>query len=164
MATVKKQNAILAVLAVALLAVTAFIWSNSVKDSSRSNADSSSVQEIVEPLLEKVGITDQDDVNFTVRKTAHFLEFMLLGIVSGLLVWNFYRMKKSNFFGWGCFYGLAVADIDEFIQSFSDRTSSVSDVLLDFSGFISGFIIVTLVFVIIIRRKGRRALKAKKNK
>lgn len=140
----KKQNIILVVLFALLILINAFIWHNSMKNSEASNADSDVIEEIVEPILEKVGITDPDDINFTVRKAAHFSEFMMLGLAASGIVCCIKKMYEKTLVGCGLFYGLAVAVTDEFLQSFSDRTSSVSDVLIDFSGFTLGFLLILL--------------------
>lgn len=69
-----------------------------------------------------------------IRKLAHFLEFVLLGL---LLCRSFSAFGVKNFTATGyiLFLGLLAAVVDEYIQSFSPgRGSMVKDVLLDFSG------------------------------
>ena len=53
-----------------------------------------------------------------------------------------YRIKKDygvGLYATAFFYVLLVAVLDEHIQSFSDRTSSTGDILLDFIGSLTGF-------------------------
>ena len=78
-------------------------------------------------------------VSFIVRKGAHLAEFFLLGF---LVMYAVAEVKKKlpSMVGFGYFYVLLVAVTDEFIQSFSDRTSSVKDVLIDFTGAFIGFV------------------------
>ena len=47
------------------------------------------------------------------------------------------------------FYGLFVGVCDEFIQSFSDRTSSVRDVLIDFFGYMTGAVVAVGIMLMI---------------
>ena len=51
------------------------------------------------------------------------------------------------------FAGLAVAVTDETIQIFSGRGSQVLDVVLDFSGALTGILLVSLLIPLIEKRK-----------
>lgn len=156
----KKQKAVLTVLAAVTVFITVFIWSNSFKDSESSNSASDTVIELIQPVLDSI-CKDGTQQNFLVRKLAHVSEFAALGISVAFL--HRYYMKYSrgkSFFGFACFYGLAVAVADEFIQSFSDRTDSVNDVLIDFSGYIIGFLICVCIFFMIDMKKKKRDSRA----
>lgn len=142
-----------------VLLLTAFIFSNSFKNVEESHEDSNSVLKVVLLFLGDIVDLDYEDVSFFVRKAAHLVEFCCLGMaVKGFLL----QLKKDyekTFYGWGCFYALAVAVTDEYIQGFSDRTSSVKDVLLDFSGALLGILFVTLVVSMIRDIRQRRGLR-----
>ena len=85
---------------------------------------------------------DSDDrMHKFVRKAAHFIEFAALGGCIGLFTDGVTRRFWQS---WAVFMPLFVilltGVVDEFIQSFSDRTSMVKDVLLDFSGGLFGLL------------------------
>lgn len=150
-----KKKTMLLILLVVI--VTMFIFSNSFMNSKESNATSGVIVELVRPLVEFIAGSDAD-VNFIVRKGAHLTEFFALGFLVLLAVFEI----KKEFLGFGFFYVLFVGVTDEFIQSFSDRTSSVSDVLIDFSGAMLGFAACGILSLCI--RKFKQMLIVKKNK
>ena len=143
----KKQKRILILLAVIPLLVTLFIFSNSLKDSASSNAVSDRVIEWLRPILDRI-FPDVALQNFLVRKLAHVLEFAMLGIAIALFHRYVQNYCGKHFYGFACFYGLAVAVIDELIQSISDRTDSVQDVCLDFSGYMIGVLLMIGIFLL----------------
>lgn len=80
------------------------------------------------------------ETDLVLRKIAHMIEYALLGIsVIPLSIKINSRFKKS-IIGFSFFFVLAVAVLDEHIQSFSDRSSSTSDIILDFFGALFGFL------------------------
>lgn len=83
-------------------------------------------------------------VHYIVRKSAHFFEYAVLG---GLAFWMFSGFKLTfwNQVIYTLFMSLSVAVTDEYLQSFVARTSSVSDVLIDFSGGMTGVLIIYLI-------------------
>ena len=84
-------------------------------------------------------------VNILIRKLAHGFEFFLLGLV---LNFTFYMMKlrKINIVIYSLFLVLLSASCDEFFQLFiKGRTSTVTDILIDFIG---GVIACTAFFVV----------------
>lgn len=115
--------------------VTAFIWGNSMLDAEKSGNISKNVTEIVcEILGEKPDEVNMDKANFTVRKIAHFSEFLLLGVLYSLVKFKIDGKSFSLLIFLPLFCTLLTAVADEFIQSFTGRGSMVSDVLIDFSG------------------------------
>ncbi len=156
MKTAKRQRIILAVLAAVTVLITLFIWSNSLKDSKRSTSASDTVIDLIQPVLDSI-CKDTKQQSFLVRKLAHVSEFAALGIAIAFLHRKYtqYTLHKS-FYGFATFYGLAAAVTDEFIQSFSDRSDSVRDVLIDFSGYMIGALLVTGIFLIIDRKRDNR--------
>lgn len=122
----------------------AFIWSNSFQSVPESQADSLSVVEAIEPLLKLgSGGTKMDVERF--RKVAHFAEFWLLGLELALLLIALRKVSLQN--AVNClFASLVVAVVDETIQVFSDRGSRVTDVLLDYSGAVTGLLAAFLVY------------------
>lgn len=134
--------------------MTGFIFSNSLKNSEQSNQASGVIENFVKPIIDDIFGEDVINVNYVVRKGAHLTEFFALGFcVFNLII----ACKKKSYIGYGLFYVLMVAVSDEYIQSFSDRTSSVKDVLIDFTGAIIGFSVCILVLWI--HYKAKKAQK-----
>lgn len=152
----KEKNRILSVLfAFLTIFVTVFIFSNSFANGEASHNFSNTVIDLF--FLRK--LLDNEIVHFVVRKAAHVIEFALLGASSLGLTIALQKQYQKHFYGFSLFYVLFVAVIDEHIQKFSyGRTSSTSDILLDFFGALIGFILVFLVrLLIIIYRKKKCA-------
>ncbi|MBR3692617.1 MAG: VanZ family protein [Clostridia bacterium] len=139
------------IFALAVLGVTAFIFSNSLKGIDASVQDSDAVIAIIRPILEALGIRGDINWHFIVRKGAHLTEFALLGVAVALFVIAVKRDKRLR--GYELVYPLGVAAADELIQSFSDRTSQLDDVLIDFVGATVGFCAVWLISYLIFKRK-----------
>lgn len=98
---------------------------------------------------------DNMDINFRVthtmvRKTAHFLEYFLLGLLL-LMTLRVYTRRVVGHLGWALFGGLLVPVVDETLQLFTPgRSGQLTDVLIDFGGAFSG-IMVALVITLIAR-------------
>lgn len=149
-----RQRWIIAILAVLLVLVVIFIFSNSLKSGVESNGDSSKIVKLIEPIIEKLFGNGEVDINYAVRKGAHLAEFALLGFLTFLLVRTITRCSGKKLVFAGFFATLAVAVTDEYIQLFTGRTSSVSDILIDFSGALIGMTVAFLLCLII--RKERK--------
>ena len=80
------------------------------------------------------------------RKSAHFCEFGLLGCELMLLFWLRSGVRFQNLCN-AAFAALLSAVTDETIQSFSGRGSQVLDVVLDFSGALTGILLVSLLMI-----------------
>lgn len=135
----------------AMLSVAAagFIFSNSMKDSTSSLAQSDSVAEKLEPFLAPQSVQEEraeipEKLSSLVRKSAHVVEFCVLGLCLGGLAVNLGRYCRRTFLALPLLLALLVGVTDEYIQSFTGRTSSVRDVLLDFAGGAAGILIVFL--------------------
>lgn len=136
-----------------LAAVLLFIWGNSLLPPSWSWRVSGVVQEAVEqvlPVEQADGLIGQVK-GFTVRKLAHMSEFALLGALLALLTCAHSRRDRVALM---LLLGLLAALLDETIQKFTGRTSSVLDVWLDFSGVVLGLLLARLFFLLRCRRRG----------
>lgn len=93
--------------------------------------------------------------NYIVRRSAHLFEYFILA----LLVSNSFKQFKvenSRALIYILFICLFTAHLDEFYQSFiPGRTSSVRDVLLDFTGSLTGILFSYLTFYKNYRRSRR---------
>ncbi len=136
---IKNKKAILP--STLIIVVTTFIFSNSLKNGIESKQDSDVFLNLFRPLLVWIFGEDPKVLNHVVRKAAHLVEFFILAL---LICWLSHVVKKK-FHGYGLLYSLGVAIIDEFIQSFTGRTSRVLDILIDFSGALIGFGIFLLI-------------------
>lgn len=128
-----------------LIATLCFIWSNSLA----GKEESASLSQRITAWLNGIGIPVTDHF---VRKSAHFCEFGLLGCELMLLFW----LRSGLHFQNACnaaFAALLSAVTDETIQIFVGRGSQVSDVVLDFSGALTGLLFVSLVIRLIKKRK-----------
>ena len=137
----KIDIAIYATLILAIVLTLGFIFGNSLKGPVESTEQSDKIVEIVRPIIDPCGKMSDDEISHVVRKSAHFIEYMILGGECALLA--YFVKRKLTFAGAVCAAGgcLLSADIDEYIQSFTNRGSMVSDVLLDFIGSITGIAI-----------------------
>ena len=160
----KRALALRLLLLAALLAAYCFIFGNSATVAKDSIAKSDKVIEVVEPVVKPVieKVTKKpvtyEIMNFFVRKTAHFIEFCVLGALWAGLALALPKPTWERAF-LPLFSSLASAVTDEFIQSFLDRTSSLKDVVLDFTGAFLGMTAVFCAFLLIralVRRKKRR--------
>ena len=84
------------------------------------------------------------DWSYIVRKGAHLFEFFVLGTLTMILSECIERRRWRAII-YALLYVLAVASADEFIQSFTGRTSSFTDVLIDMLGAVIGIGLVMLM-------------------
>ncbi len=134
----------LVIFLVLIVLAIGFIFYNSLQNSEESHKASGIIENIVKPLIDKIFGEGSVDINFIVRKAAHLTEFCVLGfVVMGVVI-----TVGIKYLGYGLFSVLAIAVTDEYIQSFMDRTSSVKDVLIDFTGAMIGFVICTVLYLI----------------
>ena len=142
-------------LLILLIALTVgFIFTQSLLPKETSKKESDAVGDIIAEIIPPDTPTG-DYVQKHVRKIAHFVEFMALGAETALYVIFF--MKKKKLFALSYPIALIIAFFDETIQIFSGRGPSVTDVWIDFSGFLFATLILYAVWglVYLIKRKIR---------
>lgn len=140
-----------------LASTVIFIFSNSMLSGEDSNQKSGVIVELIRPIIDPDGNMATYEIQYIVRKTAHFMEFFVLG--ASLTVISFIVSNKifSPWIFMPMFFTLAGAVADEYVQSFTGRTSLVSDIVIDFSGGMCGIIVTTIIFSIIcIAKKHKR--------
>ena len=128
-----------------LIATLCFIWSNSLV----GKEGSASLSRTVTAWLNGIGIPVTEHF---VRKSAHFCEFGLLGCELMLLFWLRSGVHFQNLCN-AAFAALLSAVTDETIQIFSGRGSQVQDVVLDFSGALTGILLMSFIIQLIEKRK-----------
>lgn len=146
-----KNNICIVISALLVLLTTLFIFYNSSKSNEASHNDSQFFSEIISGNSVKTAVkTVNEPFVFSIRKIAHLIEFAALGISVICLILSIKQKIGKAFFGSGLFYVLAVAVADEYLQTFSGRSSSINDILLDFTGAVIGFLL-TLILVFIVK-------------
>ena len=114
--------------------VTAVIFVNSSLPATESGRLSGVVAQLVLQLARLLDITLTGNVEHTIRKLAHFLEFACLGLLWCKTFASFHVSNRTSP-GYILLLCLLTAVADEYIQLFSPgREGRVMDVLLDFSG------------------------------
>lgn len=131
--------------------ITAFVFLNSAMDYESSHNASGNVTNIITANKQ----SNNRVIELIIRKMAHMIEYAFLGIAVISLNFCLKKQYGKSFYGFALFYALAVAVTDEHIQSYSDRTSSTEDIIIDFVGALLGFFLVHLV-VSVARKLGKR--------
>ncbi|MDO4564000.1 MAG: VanZ family protein [Clostridia bacterium] len=161
-----KRTILIVILALLTALTIAYIFSNSFADSEQSNEQSDSVVEIVRPIIDPDASLPDEELDVIVRKTAHIVEFAVLGVMTALLCLSIFRFSWKDALKNICiplFIILTVGVCDEYIQSLNDRTSMVEDVLIDFGGGLIGLALTSSVYAIVrliqTAKSKKRALK-----
>lgn len=130
------------------ISIILFAFIHSSMPADISSDESESVLGFLNSFLSLFGIGD-DLTEHIIRKSAHFIEYTALGVMFALCAYSFNRSKPYKFFPNIIGAGILTAVIDETIQlNVEGRSGQISDVWLDFSGVLTGAVIMTLVFVI----------------
>ena len=117
-----------------VVVLTAVIFVNSSLPAPESGKLSGFAAQFVVQLSQLLDIELKGDVEHTIRKLAHFLEFACLGLLWCKTFASF-RVSNRTSTGYILLLCLLTAVTDEYIQLFSlGREGKVMDVLLDFSG------------------------------
>ena len=148
----KKRMVRCGIMLAAILIVTLFIFGNSFAGYDMSHDTSNSISEIILPDK----YSDSEKVLLIIRKMAHLIEYAALGMAVMQFAKCVEKDYRKKLYAFACFYVLFVAVLDEHIQSFSDRTSSTGDILLDFFGALIGFAIVITIYFICVKLKKRK--------
>ncbi len=129
-----------------------YIFSNSLQSAEESSEESQGVVEVIEKAIQKVE-PDFELSHHFVRKTAHFVEYFVLGSLLSLVL--FYNSAApSALVLKTTFAGLFTALCDETLQLFSQgRDGAVLDVWLDFSAVIFSHFIALLIYYFIKSKK-----------
>ena len=129
-----KRNIITAVLTLFILLTLCVIWGHSLEGPEASSEKSQAVLEhIIQPILGPI-FGRENITELFVRKLGHFTEFFILGAACTALLWVRRKIRAHWIVHTLCF-GFLVGAIDETLQIFTKRGSSLSDVWLDFAGF-----------------------------
>ena len=146
----KKYNLSVLCVIFALLSIawTLFIFSNSLKNGEQSDKVSLGVVDKIKPIVDPDDKMERSDLNKIVRKLAHGLEFMALGILTCAFLFTLTISDKKRFYALPPVYCAIVAAADEFIQLHTGRTGSIKDVFIDIGGAVSGILLFTAAAII----------------
>ena len=146
------------VLLALLVAWCITIWQFSLAPAEKSSGTSSQVQDFCNDVLDKVGVEATVTAK-TVRKTAHFTEFMLLGFLAAA------TLLAHGFGHWLLLSPLVFAPaavIDECIQIFvPGRGPAILDVLLDVAGGTFGAAVCWALITLLLYIKNKREKNSK---
>jgi len=117
--------------------VTLFIWGQSLLPGTVSAQESGFFTRLLAGLLGLEAVPAW--MHGLVRKVAHFTEFGVLGAL-----WSGYGRRRP--LRWTWMYGLGVAAADECLQFLSpDRGPAVTDVAIDYAGYLCGWLLVLFI-------------------
>ena len=147
----KHRHLLLVLNIIAIVLILCFVFSNSMASKKESSQQSTAVSNLIRPILYPVvdllsaqPVTNQL-LHTVVRKTAHFVEFAALAVFSTLLLYQLRGTWRTHCLAYVLFGTLLSAVTDEFIQSLTERGSRVTDVVLDFSGALTGILLTVLL-------------------
>ena len=153
------------ILSFVILLTILIIWGHSFMTPEISTEESSFVKEIVEAVVQSVSNNEAFTIpEVVIRKSAHFIEYAILGLELVILI----TINKSlsdddkkrglikkllSLYPTAFVLSLFVGSIDETIQHFTGRYSSVWDVLLDLAGASFSILVFLLIRVLFLRRR-----------
>ena len=149
-------------------AVMAFIFGFSMEDAERSDRTSGKISRtvvyVVYPDFDQKPREEKqirfDYVQHLVRKTAHFTEYLILGIMIRLCLESWFGRRKGMMRGaWSA--GTLYAGTDELHQLAIDgRSGQWTDVLLDSGGVLAGAAIAELILYLSMKNGARPERKS----
>ena len=143
------------ILLIVLIGIMGFIYYMSAQPVVRSGEMSFRIDRLVCRLFvdgfENMTTEQQQvavyDMDFLVRKSAHFLEYTMLGLILMLTGRTFLTSHQKTA---AMLTGAVYAALDEFHQYFvPGRACQVRDVLIDYSGIVTGILTALLLMRII---------------
>lgn len=143
----------------AVLFYVLFIYSNSMKPAELSSQDSGQVLRLLQDCFYSAGISAGWLTDHIIRKTAHFSEYALLGLLLTCCMKS-YGLNTDRRWLIHSLSGFLIPFLDETIQLFvAGRSGQISDVWLDCFGVLFGTGVSVLFFVI---RKKTEKMNVKK--
>lgn len=134
------------ILLTAGLIAFAFIHSSMTAD--ESGAESAVTMGFLQNILDALGV-NFELTDHIVRKLAHFAEYTAIGIMLMNTAYAFNKSRPYVFYPHILFAGLFTAVIDEAIQlNVPGRYGMITDALLDFSGIVTGSVLMLIILTI----------------
>ena len=163
----KKYLIFTIIICVLAVAINVYIIMHSCLDAAESTKAASGVVEVTEEVVNTVSpgtITPENHDSFVtfVRKAfGHFGLFAISGLLSPLAIYlSLNPLKWSKY--WmliviSLVFGFLMGALTEIIQlSVPGRSGEFKDVLIDFSGYVLGFLIILLILFLIIRHQNKK--------
>jgi len=151
------KKKVLLVPSLILAVILFFIFFNSFMNNSESNMYSGFFVKLVYLITPKISFLEwKIPLEVLIRKLAHVVEFSVLGACVMLLIRYIKKHYNKSCYLISVFLLFLVSLLDELIQSFSDRSNSFFDVLLDFVSALIGLFVMFLIFKIYDKLKIRR--------
>lgn len=123
--------------------LTLIFWFSN-QDATKSSGLSNGLLKSLENLLH-LPLTS-DFFSLLIRKTAHFSEYLILGVLTILLLIQ-YKIENKKIYLISSLFGLFYAITDEFHQLFiPGRNGTPIDVGIDFLGCLTGIIIFAYIY------------------
>ncbi len=136
------------ILLIITILIAAFIFIHSSIPAVDSTVESDAAFGVLDRLTALLNLPNLFNA-ITIRKLAHFAEFAVFGFFLSATVRSYGGSFTRELFKI-LFFLLAVPVTDETIQFFPEgRSAQVSDVLLDFSGAVFGFLCLALLWAIV---------------
>lgn len=134
---------------VSLLGVLFFIFANSCVPASESAAESRSVWDFLLSFFPFI-------THHAVRKLAHFAEYALLGAHLAFAPILLPASTKVSY-PTALFFGAVIALLDEGLQRLvPGRAGTLTDVLIDYLGYLTALLVMLAVFFVYAKKKRRR--------
>ena len=162
------------IVSILALLINAYIIMHSCLNASQSTEASRGVIDVTEDVINTVApntITPENYDSFAlfIRKAfGHFGLFVVSGLLTSLAVFLLFNMSNSSKHYInvviGLSLGLLLAIITETIQLLVEgRSGELTDILIDFSGYSLGALIVGLVLFLVIRNRNKKARQVTSN-
>ncbi len=143
------------IMTILCVVVIGAIFFNSSLDAAESTDMSSPIVDGINRFFASIHL-DVTVTEKTVRKTAHFLEYALLGTLLAVTTYLYVNKRKTAFV-MALPLGCAVALCDEAIQLFpKGRSCEVKDMLIDSAGILTAVLIVQLILFLKEKLKGKK--------
>ena len=164
----KKYLIFTIIICVLAVAINAYIIMHSCLNAAQSTQASNEVVEVAEEAVNTVSpgtITPENHDSFAtfIRKAfGHFGLFFISGLLSSLAIYlSLNPWKWSKY--WTLIvvslaFGLFMGSLTEIIQlNVPGRSGQFTDVLIDFSGYLLGFLTILLILFLIIRKHNKKS-------
>lgn len=163
----KKRIVIKWIIIALAIALNVFIIVNSCIPGAASSKESHQFTDVVKNVVNAfkpntIVETNYNDFHALCRKLfGHFSLFLIDGVISTISIQDIIKNKKCDKILWQIliplFFGLFVAALTEIIQLIvPGRAGMITDILIDFAGFVVGTFIVILIKFIIHHKKSKK--------
>lgn len=147
-----KINILRAILVILLILQMWIIFGFSNQNGDESGTISKRITQMITKNIKAIQELDTEEkekiltkIEYFIRKLAHFSLYTVIGLLSISLMFT-YKIKTKKQIAISLGIGLLYAISDEIHQSFiPDRAPMLGDVVIDFSGVITGVLIVFLI-------------------